>query len=57
MAADNNSPSENFVDEASRLKDGLRSCRAVLANYRAMLNDSSNDNLVDDLSGDDSELG
>ena len=46
-----------FDEEASRLKDGLKMCRDVLANYRSMLNDSSNDNPIDDVSGDDSEVG
>lgn len=57
MAADNDSPNAILEDESSRLKDALKSCHSLVANYRAMLTDSSNDNPVDDVSGDNSELG
>ena len=57
MAGDKNSPSEIFEHQSSRLKEGLKSCRSVVANYRAMLTESSNDNPVDDVSGHGSEVG
>ena len=57
MARDHPSPNEILEDESSRLRDSLRSCHNVLANYRAMLTDSSNDNSLDDLAKDDSEVG
>jgi len=38
---------DDFKDESCRLKDGLNSCRKLVANYRAMLTDSSNDNPAD----------
>jgi len=56
VAGDQDKRDDTFDDEASRLTNGLQSCRNLVANYRAMLADSSNDNSVDDLSGDDSEL-
>lgn len=37
-----------FEDEASRLKNALKLCHNVVANYRAMLADGSNDNSADD---------
>jgi len=46
-----------FDDERSRLKQALKSCRSLIANYRAMLTDSSNDNPIVDVPRDDSEAG
>ena len=57
MAADNDFPNAILEDESSRLKEALRSRHSLVANYRAMLTDSSNDNPVDDVAGDDSEVG
>ena len=57
MAGEHDSPNEILEDESSRLKDALKSCRNVLANYRAMLKDSSNDNPGEDIAKDDSEIG
>jgi len=57
VAADNDFPNAILEDESSRLKEALRSCHSLVANYRAMLTDSSNDNPVDDVAGDDSEVG
>ena len=33
---------------SSQLNEGLRSCRAMVANYRAMMGAESNDNSPDD---------
>ena len=44
MTDDSDSRSEILEDESSRLKDALKSCRTMVANYRAMLRDDSNDN-------------
>ena len=57
MAAESDSPNAILEDESARLKDALKSCHSLVANYRAMLTDSSNDNPVDDIAGDHSEVG
>ena len=57
VAGEHDSPNKILEDESSRLKDALKSCRNVLANYRAMLKDSSNDNPGEDIAKDDSEIG
>ena len=57
LAADNDSPNSIFEDESTRLKEALKSCRSLVANYRVMLTDSSNDNSVDEFAADDSEVG
>ena len=44
MTDDSDSRSEILEDESSRLKDALKSCRTMVANYRAMLRDNNNDN-------------
>ncbi len=56
MAGEHHSPNQILADESSRLKDALKSCHKVLANYRAMLKDSSNDNSLDDVANDDSVI-
>jgi hypothetical protein len=33
----NSPPKSDFESESSRLNEGLKSCRAVLKNYRAMM--------------------
>ena len=41
----NNAPESDFERESSRLNEGLKSCRSVMDNYRAMmLGDEANDN-------------
>lgn len=42
MAGDSESRDDIFEDERFRLKDGLKSCRNVVANYRSMLEAESN---------------
>ena len=39
---------DDFQHESCRLKVSLKSCRKVVANYRALLTDSSNDNPDDE---------
>ena len=56
MTGDSNSRSEILEDESSRLKDALKSCRTMVANYRAMLTEGSNDNVVPEPGPDDPEL-
>jgi hypothetical protein len=48
VAGDSKSRDDVFEDERFRLKDGLKSCRNVVANYRSMLEgESSTDDLID----------
>ena len=56
MTGDSNSRSEILEDESSRLKDALKSCRTMVANYRAMLTEGSNDNVVPEPGPDDPKL-
>jgi hypothetical protein len=35
--ASNSPPKSDFESESSRLNEGLKSCRAVMENYRAMM--------------------
>ena len=44
----NDPNNSTFEDESSRLKDSLKSCRALVSNYRAMMSDIGNDNAEDD---------
>ncbi len=53
MTGDSDSRSEILEDESSRLKDALKSCRTMVANYRAMLTDGSNDNAMPEPAPDD----
>jgi len=41
VAGESDSPNTIFEDESSRLKDALKLCRSVVADYRAMLKESS----------------
>jgi hypothetical protein len=41
-------PNAIFEDESSRLKSALKLCRNVVANYRAMLSEGSNDNTFEE---------
>lgn len=51
----NNAPESAFELESSRLNEGLKSCRTVVNNYRAMmLGDQANDNATEQ--GNDSDL-
>jgi len=43
VAGERDSRDDIFEDESSRLKDALKSCRNVVANYRAMLKGEEND--------------
>jgi len=45
-------PNSALDEESSRLKDSLRSCHKLVANYRAMLAESSNDNAPEDSEGE-----
>jgi hypothetical protein len=54
VARDQN-PNEILEDESSRLESALESCRHLIANYRSMLNDSSNDNALDEAASEASE--
>jgi hypothetical protein len=45
VAGEGDSPNSIFEDESSRLKDGLKLCRNVVADYRAMLKESSDEPL------------
>ena len=45
MAGESDSPNTIFEDESSRLKDALKLCRSVVADYRAMLKESSDEPL------------
>jgi len=56
VSGEHDSPNQILKHESSRLKDSLKSCRNVLANYRAMLKDSSNDNSLDDIASDDFKI-
>ena len=56
MTGDSDSRSEILEDESSRLKDALKSCRTMVANYRAMLTEGSNDNAVPEAAPDDPEV-
>jgi hypothetical protein len=40
VAGESDSPNTIFEDESSRLKDALKLCRSVVADYRAMLKES-----------------
>jgi len=41
----NDAPESDFERESSRLNEGLKSCRSVMDNYRAMmLGEQANDN-------------
>jgi hypothetical protein len=53
MSGDQDSRTDIFKDESSRLKDALKSCRNVVANYRAML--SGDDDPADGESEDKSQ--
>lgn len=57
MPGDHDTPNDILEDERSRLKVALKSCRSVVANYRAMLTEGSNDNALDEAASDDSEVG
>lgn len=48
MGNESDTPNAIFEDEASRLKNALKLCHNVVANYRAMLTEGSNDNSADD---------
>jgi hypothetical protein len=48
VTRDHDPQRDDFQDEGYRLEDGLKSCRKLIANYRAMLTDSSNDNPKDE---------
>lgn len=39
-------PEENFEDASSRLDEGLKSCRAVVSGYRALLAGEDGDDAV-----------
>jgi hypothetical protein len=56
VTGDSDSRSEILEDESSRLKDALKSCRTMVANYRAMLTDGSNDNAMPEPAPDDPEV-
>jgi hypothetical protein len=45
VAGESDSPNTIFEDESSRLKDALKLCRSVVADYRAMLKESSDEPL------------
>ena len=44
MDSENDSNNSTFENESSRLKDSLKSCKALVSNYRAMMTDIGNDN-------------
>ena len=47
---------QNFEDESARLDEGLKSCRAVLSGYRALLSgDNDNGEAGVDETGEDRE--
>ena len=55
MSGEQDSRTDIFEDESLRLKDSLKSCRKVVANYRAMLSDeASNDAPTDGEKEDES---
>lgn len=37
MAEADDSPDDNFEEHSSRLSEGLKSCRTVVSDYRALL--------------------
>jgi hypothetical protein len=45
---ESDTPNAIFEDEASRLKKALKLCHNVVANYRAMLIEGSNDNSAEE---------
>jgi hypothetical protein len=48
LGSESNSPNAIFEDERSRLKQALKLCHNVVANYRAMLTEGSNDNSAEE---------
>jgi hypothetical protein len=60
MSAPNGPREADFESESSKLNEGLKSCHAVVANYRAMLRGDNDDDLAhndDQVYGTDSEAG
>jgi hypothetical protein len=58
MAGEPDSRDHIFEDESLRLKDALKSCRNVVANYRAMLaGEGSNDNSASGNTENESRIG
>jgi hypothetical protein len=52
----NDSPEGEFEDANNRLSEGLKSCRAVLSNYRALLESEGKDGAAgEDQSSDEPE--
>jgi hypothetical protein len=43
VSGERDSRTDIFEDESSRLKDALKSCRKVVANYRVMLSGEERD--------------
>ena len=49
-------PPRADVDEINlRIADGLKSCRSIVANYRAMIRSEFNDNLPEERAANDEE--
>ncbi|WP_156029832.1 hypothetical protein [Sphingomonas sp. URHD0057] len=53
MSGERDSRTDIFEDESLRLKDALKSCRKVVANYRVMLSGEESEENPGDPDGED----